>query len=144
MITDVRVLNNQRTQEDTVRSLAGVQIGDMLETDTLDKVRERINTSGLFADTNVWWEQHGAGVRVNIAVKDKFPWAPVPTGDLVGQQQGDRAGVRARQPLRARQAVPAWGRGSRPSIRAPASPTAIRRCSAPGSTGSSRAWPSGR
>ena len=79
VITDVRVLNNQRTQEDTVRTLAGVQIGDVLESDTLERVRERINSSGLFADTNVWWEQHGAGVRVNIAVKDKFPWAPVPT-----------------------------------------------------------------
>lgn len=72
-------MNNQRTQEDTVRSLAGIQIGDILEPDTLETVRERINSSGLFADTNVWWEQHGAGVRVNIAVKDKFPWAPVPT-----------------------------------------------------------------
>ena len=43
-------------------------------------MRERLNTTGLFADVNVWWEQHKTGVRVNIAVKDKFPWAPVPTG----------------------------------------------------------------
>ncbi|HVR63315.1 MAG TPA: BamA/TamA family outer membrane protein, partial [Polyangia bacterium] len=49
------------------------------ELDTLETVRERLNSSGLFADTNVWWEQSGAGVRINIAVKDKFPWAPVPT-----------------------------------------------------------------
>jgi outer membrane protein insertion porin family len=78
-ITDVRVLGNSRTDEGTVRSIAGVSLGDTLEMDTLDRVRERLNTSGLFADVNVWWEQHGAGVRVNIAVKDKFPWAPVPT-----------------------------------------------------------------
>ena len=58
----------------------GVSIGDTLEMDTLDMVRERLNTTGLFADVNVWWEQHKTGVRVNIAVKDKFPWAPVPTG----------------------------------------------------------------
>ena len=58
----------------------GVSIGDTLETDTLDIVRERLNTAGLFADVNVWWEPHGSGVRVNISVKDKFPWAPVPTG----------------------------------------------------------------
>src|SRR5262249_40323493 len=38
--------------------------------------------AGLFADVNVWWEPHGAGVRVNIAVKDKFPWAPVPTASF--------------------------------------------------------------
>ena len=79
-ITDVRILDNQRTDESTVRSIAGVSIGDTMEADTLDKVRERLNTAGLFSDVNVWWEPHGEGVRVNIAVKDKFPWAPVPTG----------------------------------------------------------------
>ena len=63
-----------------MRSVAGVSIGDTLETGTLDMVRERLNTTGLFSDVNVWWEQHKTGVRVNIAVKDKFPWAPVPTG----------------------------------------------------------------
>jgi len=79
-ITDVRVLGNQRTEESTVRSVAGVSIGDTLEMDTLDTVRERLNTTGLFSDVNVWWEPHKTGVRVNISVKDKFPWAPVPTG----------------------------------------------------------------
>ena len=62
-----------------MRSVAGVSIGDTLEADTLDLVRERLNTTGLFADVNVWWEPHGSGVRINISVKDKFPWAPVPT-----------------------------------------------------------------
>ena len=79
-ITDVRVMGNTRTEESTVRSVAGVSIGDTLETGTLDLVRERLNTTGLFSDVNVWWEQYKTGVRVNIAVKDKFPWAPVPTG----------------------------------------------------------------
>jgi outer membrane protein assembly factor BamA len=78
-ITDVRVLDNQRTDEGTVRSIAGVKIGDTMELDTLERVRERLNTAGLFSDVNVWWEQFGEGVRVNVAVKDKFPWAPVPT-----------------------------------------------------------------
>jgi len=78
-ITDVRILGNSRTEQDTVRSIAGVKIGDTLELDTLERARERLNTAGLFADVNVWWEQNGEGVRVNIAVKDKFPWAPVPT-----------------------------------------------------------------
>jgi hypothetical protein len=78
-IVDVRVLDNARTEESTVRSIAGVSNGDILNADTLDQVRERLNTSGLFADVNVWWEPHGEGVRINISVKDKFPWAPVPT-----------------------------------------------------------------
>ena len=79
-ITDVRVLDNQRTEESTVRSIAGVSIGETLSDDTLDVVRERLNTAGLFADVNVWWEPYGSGVRINISVTDKFPWAPVPTG----------------------------------------------------------------
>jgi outer membrane protein assembly factor BamA len=79
-IADVKITGNARTGEDTVRSLAGVKIGDTLEADTLATVRERLNTVGLFADVNVWWENRSDGVQVNIAVKDKFPWAPVPTG----------------------------------------------------------------
>src|SRR5450432_1761988 len=79
-ITDVRVLDNQRTEESTVLSIAGIAIGDRLAEDTLVVVRERLNTAGLFADVNVWWEPHGSGVRINISVTDKFPWAPVPTG----------------------------------------------------------------
>jgi outer membrane protein assembly factor BamA len=86
-ITDLRVLGNTRTDEATVRSIAGVSIGDTLQIDTLDMVRERLNTTGLFADVNVWWEPHGAGVRVNIAVKDKFPWAPVPTASLAANNK---------------------------------------------------------
>jgi outer membrane protein assembly factor BamA len=81
-ITDVRVMGNQRTEESTVRTAAGVSIGDTLEMDTLDTVRARLNTTGLFSDVNVWWEQYKTGVRVNISVKDKFPWAPVPTGSF--------------------------------------------------------------
>src|SRR3954453_2437986 len=79
-ITDVRVLGNQRTEESTVRSVAGVSIGDTMEMDTLDTVRERLNTTGLFADVNVWWEQYKTGVRVTIPVKGKFRWAPGPPG----------------------------------------------------------------
>jgi outer membrane protein insertion porin family len=78
-ITDIRVLDNRRTGESTVLSIAGLSIGDIFDEGTLDVVRERLNSSGLFADVNVWWEPYKSGVRVDIAVRDKFPWAPVPT-----------------------------------------------------------------
>src|SRR4029077_18407711 len=42
-ITDVRILGNQRTEEDTVRSIAGVKIGGTLELDTLELARERLH-----------------------------------------------------------------------------------------------------
>jgi outer membrane protein assembly factor BamA len=79
VITDVRVHNAVRTDEEAVRSIAGVSIGQLLKPDTLDVVRERLHTSGLFADVNVYWEPYQDGVRVNIVVKEKFPWAPLPT-----------------------------------------------------------------
>jgi outer membrane protein insertion porin family len=89
VITDVQVKGAVRTEEQTVRSIAGINIGDSLQSDTLDVARERLHTSGLFADLNVYWEQHGVGVRVVIVVTEKFPWAPVPTfsyspGDISG------------------------------------------------------------
>jgi outer membrane protein insertion porin family len=82
VITDVRVQNNVRTEDDTVRSIAGINIGDIVEADTLERARERLHTSGMFADVNVFWEPFRDGVRVNILIKEKFPWAPVPTFSL--------------------------------------------------------------
>lgn len=78
-ITDIRVENNSRTDDETIRSIAGVSIGDELRVNTLDVVRERLHTSGLFADVDVFWKPHRHGVSINIVIKDKFPWAPVPT-----------------------------------------------------------------
>ena len=79
VIRDIRVRDNARTDDETIRSLAGITIGDTMELQTLEAVRERLNTSGLFSDVNVYWEPYRDGVRVNIVIKDKFPWAPVPT-----------------------------------------------------------------
>jgi outer membrane protein insertion porin family len=79
VIRDIRVEDNARTDEETVRSIAGISIGDVMEIHTLESVRERLNTSGLFADVNVYWVPYRDGVRVNIVIRDKFPWAPVPT-----------------------------------------------------------------
>lgn len=89
VITDVQVKGAVRTSEQTVRSIAGIDIGDSMFNDTLDMARERLHTSGMFADINVYWEPHGVGVRVIIVVNEKFPWAPLPTfsyspGDISG------------------------------------------------------------
>jgi outer membrane protein assembly factor BamA len=79
VITDVRVLNAVRTNEETVRSIAGLSIGDTLHTDTLDVARERLHSSGMFANVDVHWEPYRDGRRIIIAITEKFPWAPVPT-----------------------------------------------------------------
>ncbi len=79
-ITDVRILGNSahrgghgaidRRREDRRHAGAG---------HAREHARAPATPPGSFADVNVWWEQNGEGVRINIAVKDKFPWAPVPT-----------------------------------------------------------------
>ncbi|HEY0715772.1 MAG TPA: POTRA domain-containing protein, partial [Polyangia bacterium] len=79
VIRDIRVSDNSRTDDETIRSIAGVTIGETMEVETLESVRERLNTSGLFSEVNVYWEAYRDGVRINIVVRDKFPWAPVPT-----------------------------------------------------------------
>jgi len=79
VVTDVRVQNAVRTDEATVRSIAGIAIGDVLRSDTLDTVRERLHSSGLFASVNVYWEPYREGVRINIIITEKIPWAPLPT-----------------------------------------------------------------
>jgi outer membrane protein insertion porin family len=79
VITDIRIRENARTQEDTIRSIAGISIGEVLEIDTLDRVRDRLNSAGLFSDVNVFWTPYRYGVQVVIVIRDKFPWAPVPT-----------------------------------------------------------------
>jgi outer membrane protein assembly factor BamA len=78
IVTDVRVHDAVRTEEETVRSIAGISIGEQLQSDTLDIARERLHTSGLFANVNLYWEPYGEGVRVHIVVAEKFPWAPLP------------------------------------------------------------------
>jgi len=78
-ITDVVVRGANRTDEDTIRAIGGVDPGDTLEQDTLELVRERLGNSGLFAKQDVFWEPHKSGARVVINVEEKFPWAPVPT-----------------------------------------------------------------
>jgi outer membrane protein insertion porin family len=79
VIRDIRVKDNARTDEETVRSISGINIGDTMEVHTLEEVRDRLNTSGLFADVDVYWRPYRDGVAVHIAIRDKFPWAPVPT-----------------------------------------------------------------
>jgi outer membrane protein assembly factor BamA len=79
IIRDIRVVQNARTEEETVLALAGIAVGDVMERDTLESVRERLNTSGLFSNVNVFWVRRRGGVRIEIVVREKFPWAPVPT-----------------------------------------------------------------
>ena len=90
---------NQRTEESTVRSVAGVSIGDTMEVDTLDMVRERLNTTG-----PVRGRQRLVGAAQDRRAREHLGQGQVPLGAgpdrlVVGQQQVARPAVRARQPV---------------------------------------------
>src|SRR5262245_9233753 len=44
----------------------------------VDLIKQRLVTSGLFSDVNVFWDPFDGGVRIHIQVKDKHSWVVAP------------------------------------------------------------------
>jgi len=82
VIVDVKIVDNTRTDSETVRYIAGVKPGEILTQDLIKEVSERLLTVGLFKDVNVYWESAvpggGGGVRLIISAKDKLSWIIAP------------------------------------------------------------------
>ncbi|HWE27072.1 MAG TPA: POTRA domain-containing protein, partial [Polyangia bacterium] len=82
VITDVKIVDNTRTDSETVRYIAGVKPGDILTNELVTEVRERLLTVGLFKDVNVSWEPAvpggNAGQRLILSAKDKLSWIIAP------------------------------------------------------------------
>jgi outer membrane protein assembly factor BamA len=93
VITDIKVIDNSRTDAETVRYIAGVKIGMFLTLDLVEQARLRLLTVGLFKDVNIAWEEafpgHNAGVRLIISAKDKLSWIVAP---LFSYSQGNYGG----------------------------------------------------
>ncbi len=82
VITDVKIVDNTRTDSETVRYIAGVKVGDTLTAELVTLVTERLLTVGLFKDVNVAWEDavpgSRGGVRLIISARDKLSWIIAP------------------------------------------------------------------
>lgn len=93
VITDVKIVDNTRTDAETVRYIAGVKNGDILTQELVDQVKERLLTVGLFKDVQVYWEPTvpggNAGQRLVISAKDKLSWIVAP---IFHYSQGDYGG----------------------------------------------------
>jgi len=93
VITDVKVVDNTRTDSETVRYIAGVKPGDILTNDLVTEVRERLLTVGLFKEVNVSWEPAvpggNAGQRLILSARDKLSWIIAP---IFHYSQGDYGG----------------------------------------------------
>jgi outer membrane protein insertion porin family len=82
IISDVKVVDNTRTDAETVRYIAGVKPGEILTNELVEQVKERLLTVGLFKDVNVFWEPAipgaSAGIRLVLSVHDKLSWIIAP------------------------------------------------------------------
>lgn len=78
-VVSVRIFENTKTTDETVRYIAGVEKGDEVDAEEIEKIKKRLVSSGLFKDVEVYTTAAGGGVRVNIEAKDKHSWAVAPT-----------------------------------------------------------------
>lgn len=78
-IQDIVVEDNTKTTSATVEFIAQVSVGDTWSPDLVDQIQQRLVTSGLFKDVNVFWDPLPGGVRLHIQVHDKHSWVVAPT-----------------------------------------------------------------
>jgi outer membrane protein insertion porin family len=79
LVVDVKVVDNTRTDFETVQYIAGVKIGMTLTPELVEIMRERLQTVGLFKNIDIRWEALVAGgVRIIISAHDKLSWIIAP------------------------------------------------------------------
>jgi outer membrane protein insertion porin family len=82
IISDIKIVDNTRTDSETVRYIAGVTVGEILTPELVQAATERLLTVGLFKDVNLTWEPAipggSAGVRLIISAHDKLSWIIAP------------------------------------------------------------------
>src|SRR5215831_7771267 len=80
-IDSILVEGNTKTQSETVELIAGIDTGDDWKPEMADLVKQRLVSSGLFNDIDVFWEPSKSlgGVRVHITVHDKHSWVVAPS-----------------------------------------------------------------
>jgi outer membrane protein assembly factor BamA len=80
-IDEIIVEGNTKTQSETVELIAGIETGDDWRPELADIVKQRLVSSGLFNDIDVFWQPSQAlgGVKVHITVHDKHSWVVAPS-----------------------------------------------------------------
>jgi outer membrane protein assembly factor BamA len=88
-IVEIEVVENTKTNSDTVRLIADVDTGDTFSYELLDRVRVDLVNSGLFKDVQVIAVPVKGGMKLTIVAKDKHSWVIAPTVYL---QPGNKGG----------------------------------------------------
>jgi outer membrane protein insertion porin family len=77
-IKKIIVEDNKKTDDDTVEAIADIEVGDSWDAGMIDVVKQRLVSSGLFKDVEVFWTMVPGGVAVHILAKDKHSWVIAP------------------------------------------------------------------
>ena len=77
-IKKIVVEDNTKTTADTVIFISQLEEGDEWNPTMVDLVKERLVSSGLFKDVEVYWTPKDGGVVVHILAKDKHSWVIAP------------------------------------------------------------------
>lgn len=77
-IKQIVVEDNEKTTSDTVIFISQLETGDEWTADMVDVVKQRLVSSGLFKDVEVFWTPTPGGVVVHILAKDKHSWVIAP------------------------------------------------------------------
>lgn len=83
-ILEVRIVDNTKTDSNTIEYLAAVKLRTTLSVELVDRARRNLEGAGLFKQVEIYWEamvdkEGGSGVRLVISAKDKLSWIIAPT-----------------------------------------------------------------
>jgi outer membrane protein insertion porin family len=91
-IVAIDVVENTKTNDETVRLIADVDKGDTFSYELLDRIRVDLVNSGLFKDVQVIAVPVQGGMKITIVAKDKHSWVIAPTVYLQPGNQGGGLG----------------------------------------------------
>lgn len=87
-IVAIDVVENKKTNDETVLLIADIEKGDTWSTATAERVRADLVNSELFKEVQVFAMPVVGGVKVTIVAKDKHSWIIAPTVYLQPGNQG--------------------------------------------------------
>lgn len=90
-IRQIVVEDNKKTTAETVELISQLEVGDTWTTGMVDVVKQRLVSSGLFKDVEVYWTKSEGGVAVHILAQDKHSWVIAPA--FYNQPTNKGAGV---------------------------------------------------
>jgi outer membrane protein insertion porin family len=77
-IREIVVEDNTKTDDATVILISQLDTGDQWSPSMVEEVKQRLVSSGLFKDVEVYWTPKDGGVTVHILAKDKHSWVIAP------------------------------------------------------------------